>query len=398
MNSQNDDYLATPEAIRERCNKVFAYVESGQSKNFIYHADKFDTLLQYIDPGASSSDWISSHAPTPSSRPSHPQGDAVAGISSHAPTTSSRPSHTEYDAVAGISSHGRMTHFAVGGVDRIGRFLQSRPATDLIELIIISVLLDAGAGQQWHYHDPTTQQTFRASEGLAVASYNLYMQDAFAMPDLLNIDAQTLGLGLQVTSHNPILGLDARVENLHRLANAIANKDYFPQHKLSDLLQYWRAESTNNVIDMHVIFTSLLDICGIWDVWQHPIGEVPLHKLIQWLCYSLIVPLEMCDLLVSNAQILTALAEYRNGGLLVDLGVITAKDPNAAQSTYAIDSEFVIEWRALTVVLLDQVAAQLQIPMQKLLQLTWTAGRKIAHELRADGSPPFKLANGGTFF
>src|SRR5690242_13281946 len=115
MNSQNDDYLATPEAIRERCNKVFAYVESGQSKNFIYHADKFDTLLQYIDPGASSSDWISSHAPTPSSRPSHPQGDAVAGI----------------------SSHGRLMHFSAGGLDRIGRFLQSKPATDLIELIII---------------------------------------------------------------------------------------------------------------------------------------------------------------------------------------------------------------------------------------------------------------------
>lgn len=361
MNSQNDDYLATPEAIRERCKKVCAYVESGQSKNFVYHPEKIAALIQYVIPP---------------------------GISSH----------TQNDVVAGISSHGRLTHFAAGGVDRIGLFLKTKPVAELIELIIISVLLDAGAGPQWHYHDFETQQTFRASEGLAVASYNLYMQDAFAMPDLLNIDAQTLGIGLQVTTHNPIWGLDARVENLHRLANSIANKKYFPQHKLNDILQYWRAESVNNTIDMHVIFTSLLDICGIWDVWKHPTGEVPFHKLIQWLCYSLIVPLEICDLLVNNVSILTALAEYRNGGLLVDCGVISAIDPNASQNNYAIDSEFVVEWRALTVILLDQIAAELQIPMHKLLQLTWTAGRRIAYQLRADGSPPFKLANGGTFF
>ena len=49
---------------------------------------------------------------------------------------------------------------------------------------------------------------------------------------------------------------------------------------------------------------------------------MPFHKLTQWLTYSLIEPLETAGLAVEGLHELTALAEYRNGGLLVDLGVI----------------------------------------------------------------------------
>ena len=47
-------------------------------------------------------------------------------------------------------------------------------------------------------------------------------------------------------------------------------------------------------------------------------GLVPLHKLSQWLAYSLIEPLQTSGISVTDIDGLTGLAEYRNGGLFVD--------------------------------------------------------------------------------
>jgi hypothetical protein len=48
----------------------------------------------------------------------------------------------------------------------------------LIDLFFVSVLLDAGAGDHWHYVEPDTDRTYERSEGIAVAS--LYMFNALA--------------------------------------------------------------------------------------------------------------------------------------------------------------------------------------------------------------------------
>ncbi len=80
-------------------------------------------------------------------------------------------------------------------------------------------------------------------------------------------------------------------------------------------------------------------------------GLVPLHKLSQWLSYSLIEPLQWAGIEVTDIDGLTGLAEYRNGGLFIDTGVLTLRDPAAAQREHTVDSELVVEWRALTVAL-----------------------------------------------
>ena len=59
-------------------------------------------------------------------------------------------------------------------------------------------------------------------------------------------------------------------------------------------------------------------------------GLVPFHKLSQWLAYSLIEPLEDAGIEVTDLDRLTALAEYRNGGLLIDLGVLVPKHAGGA--------------------------------------------------------------------
>ena len=83
---------------------------------------------------------------------------------------------------------------------------------------------------------------------------------------------------------------------------------------------------------------------------------MPLHKLSQWLSYSLIEPLQRAGIDVTDIDGLTGLAEYRNGGLFVDGGVLTFRDEADASREHDVASPLVVEWRALTVALLDRVA------------------------------------------
>jgi hypothetical protein len=52
---------------------------------------------------------------------------------------------------------------------------------------------------------------------------------------------------------------------------------------------------------------------------------------------------------------MTGLPEYRNGGLLVDFGVLVPKNKKILTETFEPSSEVIIEWRALTVALLDEI-------------------------------------------
>jgi hypothetical protein len=137
-------------------------------------------------------------------------------------------------------------------------------------------------------------------------------------------------------------------------------------------------------------------------------GLVPLHKLSQWLAYSLIEPLQTSGIRVTDIDGLTGLAEYRNGGLFVDTGVLAFRDAAAAQQEHEVSSPLVVEWRALTVALLDRVADGLRrrlgrdatsMPLAKILEGgTWAAGRRLARERRADASSPVKVISDGTVF
>src|ERR1700760_2539723 len=56
----------------------------------------------------------------------------------------------------------------------------------------------------------------------------------------------------------------------------------------------------------------------------------PFHKLTQWLCYSLMVPMtKLLNVHFAGAELMTGLPEYRNGGLLVDTGLLTLKKADA---------------------------------------------------------------------
>jgi len=122
----------------------------------------------------------------------------------------------------------------------------------------------------------------------------------------------------------------------------------------------------------------------------------------------LLEPLEHAGLTVTRLDELTALPEYRNGGLLIDLGVIRPRQPIDPTRRHEVSSELVVEWRALTVALMeplvDLVRGKLGLgtdfTMPHMLQGgTWSAGRKIARELRPpEGPSPLPVIADGTVF
>jgi hypothetical protein len=311
------------------------------------------------------------------------------------------------------------------------------------DLVITSVLLDAGAGAQWRYRDAATGIVSMRSEGLALASLRWfaggglsdeprdpYRVDAAA---LRCVDGPTIRRALQAGEGNELPGLEGRARLLNRLGAVLQSRpDLFAladSPRPGGLFDALCARAVNRQLPASVILETLLEGLGpIWeerpalggislgDCWPHPAlagkfpesGYVALHKLSQWLAYSLLEPLEHSGILVTHRHQLTGLAEYRNGGLFVDMGVLTPRDSAAASRTYSVADPFIVGWRALTVALLDRLAplvgARLgltaaEFPLARLLEGgTWAAGRQIARVRRADGGPPFHILSDGTVF
>lgn len=143
----------------------------------------------------------------------------------------------------------------------------------------------------------------------------------------------------------------------------------------------------------------------------------PFHKLTQWLTYSLMVPFQrQLGLQWTNAELLTALPEYRNGGLFVDLGVLTLKKEALEQGLKAsgqqlplfeAGNDVIVEWRAMTLVLIDKLYKMVlsrmdgaHLTMAQLLEAgTWKSGREIAAQRRPDTkSSPILIKSDGTVF
>jgi hypothetical protein len=195
------------------------------------------------------------------------------------------------------------------------------------------------------------------------------------------------------------------------------------------MIDWLHARSSAGAISAASVFGLVLDaLSGIWpsrlslhgaplgDVWEHAAvggegetrGLVPLHKLSQWLCYSLLYPLSAAGLQVRDLGALTGLAEYRNGGLFVDMGVLVPKHAAVLTEAHPVGSELVVEWRGLTVALLDVLAplvraelglSETRLPLASVLEGgTWAAGRALAQERRDDGSPPIRVVSDGTVF
>ena len=236
--------------------------------------------------------------------------------------------------------------------------------------------------------------------------------------------------------NNPLVGLESRAILLRRFGEAMAeqpevfNEDGRPSGLFDLILTPFGATEPPPTADAsaHDILSEILLTCsGIWpldnaignvplgDCWRHEAvrgegasdGWVPFHKLSQWLTYSLLEPFAWAGVRVYGVDALTGLAEYRNGGLLLDTAVLRLRDEAVTHQVWQPGDELVVEWRALTVALLDEVAAEVRkllhtdadhLSMAAILEGgTWAAGRELAQRHRG-GLPPIQVATDGTVF
>jgi hypothetical protein len=153
----------------------------------------------------------------------------------------------DYDApFTSIPPHGRYQHFSVGGRDRIAHLLSTWPpevdtterCRRLVDLFLISVLLDAGAGTQWSYKSNENGRVYKRSEGLAIASLEMYKAGLFSSnPNNKNqvdktalaaFTVEKLTAGLQAREGNKVAGLEGRTQLLVRLGTALNDRpDFF---------------------------------------------------------------------------------------------------------------------------------------------------------------------------
>jgi hypothetical protein len=403
-------YLRTPHAVRERCYQLFNLACENRLQYFRCDLSQLGAVADY-----------------------------VIGVIRH-----------QYPSLQ-IPWHSRWRHFEAGGVPRLQHLDQRLAGASLLEqgrtkldLVMVSVLLDAGAGGDWCYREAETKQVYRRSEGLAVASFEMFMRGMFSsdLEHPLRVDApalQSLTLaqliqGFQVSLSNPLVGLEGRLQLLQRLGEALSHAPQFfgpdlprPGYLADYFLQFTPSLTASTIL--RVILESMgsiwpgriaIENVNLGDVWPHPalfkenlydqvgIELVPFHKLSQWLVYSLLEPLEALPLQITDLDALTGLAEYRNGGLCLDLGLLQVKDMSLLTQSFLPGHEVVVEWRALTICLLDLIAEEIrrklrlsarELPLGKVLQGgTWTAGRQIAAELRPDAAPPIRVESDGTVF
>jgi hypothetical protein len=401
-------YLRSPAAIRERCERIFT----------LGCEDK----LRYFRPRLSRLEEVA--------------GWVIQVIYEQYPDLN-------------IPFHSRWRHFEVGDVPRTAQLDGALAGLSAVEraqvkfdLAIVSVLLDAGAGADWQYCEQETGQVYRRSEGLAVASFRMFCQGTFSsnaeLPvradagSLQGLTESALAQGFQVSQSNPLVGVAGRLELLQRLGQVLQTYPEifgYDNQRPGNLVNYLLGKSSEGKLEAKAVLKAVLEGLGeIWpgrfaiagvnlgDVWPHyalrgekPGAEyVPFHKLSQWLTYSLLEPLEELGLSITGLDELTGLPEYRNGGLCLDLGLLEVKEPAVLQERHLPGSEIIVEWRALTVSLLDRLAEAIRkqlgasadvLPLVKILQGgTWSAGRKIAGELRAGGIPPIQIESDGTVF
>jgi hypothetical protein len=346
-----------------------------------------------------------------------------------------------------IPYHSRWRHFETGGIDRKAEMdalmagkSTAEQARARIDLTVVSVLLDAGAGADWKFQEAESGASFARSEGLGVASFRAFLGGAFsAVPGdplrvdaiaLQKIDGDTLRRLFQVSPTNPLVGLEGRAALLKRLGDTLQKHAVRQggEARPGTLFDTLTENGTRRTLGAADVLRALLDrFSSVWltgstlhaeplgDVWRHAwaggeglsAGWVPFHKLSQWLSYSLLEPFEWAGVQVTGLDALTGLPEYRNGGLFIDGGVLVLRDPRLRERVWKPADDFIIEWRACTVTLIDELAPLVrerlgrtaaEMPLACVLEGgTWATGRVLARELR-DGSPSLKIDSDGTVF
>ena len=132
--------LLTPEAVRQRCHEIFEAAESNALSFFQLNIENFDSAVTLV----------------------------LAEIAANYPN-GVVPFHSRWRHFENCNRnfwHEASSSLLKDSKDEIARAQ--------IDLAVISVLLDAGAGPDWSFNDVRSGLIFNRSEGLAIASLRLF--------------------------------------------------------------------------------------------------------------------------------------------------------------------------------------------------------------------------------
>ncbi|ODV95961.1 hypothetical protein PACTADRAFT_49387 [Pachysolen tannophilus NRRL Y-2460] len=356
MTKENADYLLSIKSVRETNLSTRDLLLTNKLSNFDVDLSKLPNIIKFV------CETIRSSFPTE-------------------------------DSFQKIPVHGRYQHFEVGGKTRLTNLIEHwkevlglsdyEICKKIIDLFVISVLLDAGAGNDWSYKEDDGTVSNR-SEGIAIATFHMFSRGVFSDSSdssdpyqvngskLAAFSTESLTMGFQISESNPIAGFEGRLNLLQKLGKTLSsNKEMFgidgrPGNLIDYLMKLPTTTKLNDdqyEIDLVDLWTALMNgLNPIWpdddrlkfegkslgDTWilQSKINEslqkypeyktaeelpinlkvVTFHKLTQWLTYSLFLPLsKFGHFKIKNEEYMTGLPEYRNGGLFVDFGLLTLK-------------------------------------------------------------------------
>ena len=137
--------LLSASAVRERCHWVLEAAKSGELAHFRVNLDALPPCATLV-------------------------------------ADETRSNYPDLD----VPYHSRWRHFETNAGDLTKTTLGKPVSGDLeycraaIDLGVVSVLLDAGAGDTWRYRDETTEAQYERSEGLAVASLRMFDSGLFS--------------------------------------------------------------------------------------------------------------------------------------------------------------------------------------------------------------------------
>ena len=245
---------------------------------------------------------------------------------------------------------------------------------------------------------PSTSPSTGGSTGLALATFRAFVAGAFSADKtrpcradaatLRHVDVAALRAMLQGTPLNTIQGLEKRAALLSRLGQVLPAR-------LSELVPplHLQAEAGTEVMASALLSALLPALAAAWpaapvqglpagDVWQHRWagdavvagqdagqdlgtgGWVPLHAATQALVCTLALPLQQAGYRLVGLETLTASADSSNSALLLAAGVIVPRQQRLLSLSLKPGDEAVVECRALTVALFEEITNQVRATLQ----------------------------------
>ncbi|KAJ2335434.1 hypothetical protein GGH91_005476, partial [Coemansia sp. RSA 2671] len=309
--TNNVKYLKSLQAVRERSQAVYERAQQDGLQHFDFDKTKIESVADYV---------ISLIA-------------------------------RDYGTIDKVPTHGRWRSYclALGGSDtkrdlvgeHVAKWKESgvsdwECARRVVDLFVVSVLIDAGAGSKWRYTD--SLGVFERTEGLGIAALRMFESGVFSSSPNYPFQADALALvsltdealleGFQVSEENPLLGGANRAELLRSLGRAMSGggAKYFggececASHPARPgfMLDYLAKSAVEpKTVSIDSIWEAIVDgLASVWpasrtqldgvslgDVWpcstlatsQAEEGEgisaghlVPFHKLSQWLTWSVL--------------------------------------------------------------------------------------------------------------